>query len=257
MTDKPVILGAVIARDEEKHLATCLDSLRWTDERIVLLDDRTTDGSAAAARELGVEVVPRKFTTFPNQRNAVLELAAERHPNSWLFFVDADERSSQGLAAEIRQVVVDSGETTPVGYWVPRRNYIWGEWIRHGGWSPDYQMRLMRASKARFDAGRDVHELAILNGTEGYLQERLVHYNYDRLDQFLVKQRYYCRLEAQRLRRAGIHAKPQNFVLQPLREFRRRYVDLEGYRDGWRGLTLSVLLAWYAGVTYVDLARAT
>lgn len=255
MSVPPVIVGAVIARDEERHIGPCLDSLRWADARVVLLDDRTVDRSAAVARDHGAEVVAGRFTTFPVQRNAVLDLAAASYSDSWVFFVDADERAGPALAGEIRQIVNTTGASSPVGYWAPRRNYIWGGWIRHGGWSPDYQMRLLRTGRVRFDEGRDVHELAILNGSEGFLQERLVHYNYDRLDQFLNKQHYYARLEAQRLGRAGNRAKPQNFVLQPLREFRRRYVDLEGYRDGWRGLALSLLLAWFTAVTYVDLAR--
>jgi (heptosyl)LPS beta-1,4-glucosyltransferase len=185
----------------------------------------------------------------------VLDLVQARQPDSWVFFVDADERAGPSLAAEIRNVVGLDDSTSPVGYWVPRRNYIWGSWIRHGGWSPDYQMRLMQTGHVRFDEERDVHELARLQGAEGHLQEKLIHYNYDRLDQFLTKQRRYARLDAQRLHRAGQRAKPRNFVLQPLREFRRRYVELAGFRDGWRGLILSLLLAWYAGVTYVDLSR--
>jgi hypothetical protein len=251
----PAVVGAVIARSEEAHLGPCLDSLRWTDNTLVMLDDRTTDAMRSIARDRGANVLERRFTTFPVQRNAVLDAVAAANPHSWVFFVDVDERASPALADEVRALADNPDPRAPVGYWVPRRNFIWGGWIRHGGWSPDYQLRLLKTGHVRYDEGRDVHELVKLDGVAGYLRECLVHYNYDRVNQFLVKQRLYARLEAQRLHRAGQRAKPQNFGLQPLREFRRRYVELEGYRDGWRGLALSLLLAWYTGVTYVDLAR--
>jgi glycosyltransferase involved in cell wall biosynthesis len=249
-----MIVGVVIARNEEHQLAHCLDSLGWTDANLVVLDNRTTDRSAIVAREHGADVVERRFVTFPCQRNAALEAVATAYPDSWVFFVDHDERATPALAAEIKQVVARGGPGSPVGYWVPRRNMIWGGWIRYGGWSPDYQLRLLKTGKVYFDENRDVHELAVLNGTAGHLCERLVHFNYDRLAQFLAKQELYSTLEAQRLRREGWTARPQNFVLQPWREFHRRYVELKGYKDGWRGLILSVLLAWYAAVTYAKLA---
>ncbi|HLZ10451.1 MAG TPA: glycosyltransferase family 2 protein, partial [Chloroflexota bacterium] len=225
-----------------------------TDANLVVLDDRTTDRSAIVARDYGADVVERRFVTFPLQRNAALDVASARHPDSWVFFVDHDERATLALADEITGVVGRSDSDSPVAYWVPRRNIIWGGWIRHGGWSPDYQLRLVRSGKVRYDESRDVHELALLNGSDGYLRERLVHFNYDRVGQFFSKQELYSTLEARRLRREGRRARPQNFVLQPLREFRRRYFELEGYKDGWRGLVLSILLAWYTGETYVKLA---
>ena len=249
------IVGAVIARDEGGHLGGCLDSLRWADSTLVMLDSRTRDDSEAIALSHGATVINRAFTTFPAQRNAVLNAISARHSESWVFFVDADERATPSLAAEVRSRIATFATDAPLGYWVPRRNFIWGGWIRHGGWSPDYQLRLLRTDRARFDDTRDVHELAILDGPAGYLTEALVHYNYDRFDQFLEKQGGYAALEAQRLARAGNRARPHNFVLQPLREFRRRYVELQGYLDGWRGLVLAVLLAWYTGITYRDLAR--
>lgn len=246
-----LITAAIIARDEEVHLGPCLDALDWTDERLVLLDSRTRDRSAAVAASRGARVETREFTTFPAQRNSALD----RVSTPWVIFVDADERATPSLAAEARSRIDSAGPDAPVGYWIPRRNYIWGGWIRHGGWSPDYQLRLLKVDRVRYDEGRDVHELAVLDGTEGYLDEALIHYNYDRFQQFIAKQRAYCALDARRLVRAGFRPRPHNLVLQPAREFRRRYLTLEGRRDGWRGLVLSVLLAGYSAATYLEMAR--
>lgn len=244
-----LITGAVIARDEAANLGACLDALSWTDARLVVVDARTRDASAEIARARGARVEIRAFSNFSAQRNLALDLVE----TAWVLFVDADERATPSLATEVRCRIAEDGPNAPVGYWVPRRNYIWGGWIRHGGWSPDYQLRLLRADRVRYDAGRDVHEVAALDGPGGFLHEPLIHYNYDRLGQFLVKQRAYSHLEARRLLRLGQRPRPRNFVLQPLREFRRRLVTLEGYRDGWRGFALSTLLAWYTLRTYVEM----
>ncbi|MGH2457375.1 MAG: glycosyltransferase family 2 protein [Chloroflexota bacterium] len=245
------ITAAIIARDEERHLGRCLDGLSWADARLVVLDDRTVDRSAEVARERGTAVESRAFTTFPAQRNAALDLVK----TDWVLFVDADERVTPALAEEIRAVIARAADDAPVGYWIPRRNFMWGGWIRHGGWSPDDQLRLLKVACARYDEERDVHELVNLAGESSRLREALLHYNYEDVQQFITKQRSYSTLEAERLSRAGKAARPQNFALQPIREFRRRYVELEGYRDGLRGLTLATLTAWSIAVTYAKLAR--
>jgi len=247
------LVGAIIARDEERHLGRCLDSLSWTDHQLVVLDTRTRDRSRELAQAHGAHVINREFSTFPAQRNAALRIAREELAADWVLFVDADERTSPALADAVRVAIAREESDAPVGYWVPRRNYIWGGWIRHGGWAPDYQLRLLRSNAAHYDEGRDVHELAVLDGEAGWLAEPFVHYNYETVGQFLTKQRHYTRLEAQRLARGGHAARPQNFVLQPLREFYRRYVSLGGHRDGWRGALLCGLLAWYTFELYVAL----
>lgn len=249
----PRITGAIIARDEARHLGACLNALAWTDEQLVVLDARTRDASALIARARGARVVVHEFTTFPAQRNAALDRVA----TPWVLFVDADERATPALAGEVRRVIANGAPAAPVGYWVPRRNFIWKGWIRHGGWSPDYQLRLLKVAAAHYDEDRDVHELARLGGEAGHLREPLIHFNYDRIDQFFLKQRAYARLEAQRLARQGTRARPHNFVLQPLRELRRRLIDQAGYRDGWRGFALAGLLAGYTALTYAELTRAT
>jgi glycosyltransferase involved in cell wall biosynthesis len=243
-----------VARNEEAHLGHCLDSLSWTDARIVLLDSRTADGSARMSEVHGADVVSRPFQTFPIQRNAALELIRSRNLGEWVIFLDADERATGSLASEVRQVISENTGGAPVGYWIPRRNFIWGGLIRHGGWSPDYQLRLLRVDRARYDEKRDVHELVDLNGRPGYLREALIHYNYDTFQQFLRKQRHYARLEAQRLARQAVAPRPWTFILQPLRVFRRHFIQLNGYRDGWRGLALAVFLGCSAAEVCIRLA---
>jgi (heptosyl)LPS beta-1,4-glucosyltransferase len=237
-----------LALDEERNIVACLESVAWADERIVVLDPRSRDRTAELVRAQGARVVERPFTNFAEQHQAALALAS----HDWVFSIDADERATPALAVEIREVIQ---QPSPVGWWVPRHNFIWGRRIRHTGWYPDYQLRLMRRSKARYDPERKVHELVFLDGEEGHLEHALVHYNYRTVAEFLRKTGRYTALEAEILRQAGVYPRWRSLAGQPVREFWRRFVTLQGYRDGGHGLLLSLLMAYYRGLTYWRLRR--
>jgi (heptosyl)LPS beta-1,4-glucosyltransferase len=245
------ISAVVLTKNEEENIGPCLDSLKWADETIVL-DSLSDDSTVELARAMGARVHQRRFESYPVQRNAALELASK----DWVFFVDADERIPAELAKEIRRAVDEGGMA---GWWVPRRNYIFGKWIRHAGWFPDYQLRLLRRDKARYNERREVHELVDLQGEAGYLENPMIHHNYETVQEFRTRQERYTDYEARMRFESGQRARLHSFVLQPLRQFRWRYLTLEGYRDGWHGLLLSLLMAYYELVTYTKmwcLARA-
>ncbi len=247
----PIITAVVLARDEARYLADCLASLTWVDELLVLVDDRTTDDTAAIARRHTPHVHVIPFESFPRFRNRALTLAR----GEWVFFVDADERVPPALAVEVRQAVAGAAGSGRAGYWVARRNRICGRWVRGAGWSPDYQLRLVRRRAARYATSGLVHEVATLDGSAGWLAEPLVHYNYDTLAEFVAKQRRYAALEAWTCWRRGERVRARAYVGQPLREFWRRYVTLRGYRDGALGLLLAAYLAYAALLRTAALAR--
>ena len=237
----------ILTKNEEHNIADCIESVCWADE-VVVFDSLSQDRTVEIAQELGAKVIQRPFRDYADQRNAALE-AVESH---WVFFVDADERATSELAAEVRQVIEDE---TKAGWWVPRHNYIFGRLTRRAGWFPDYQLRLLKRECARYDPAREVHEVVILDGQAGYLKNVLIHYNYDTLSQFLERQNRYTDYEARILYEQGIRPRLRNFILQPLREFRRRYVSLQGWKDGFHGLLLSGLMAYYNLIMYVRLRR--
>ena len=139
----------------------------------------------------------------------------------------------------------------PAGYWIPRRNLIVGHEMLGGGFTPDYQLRLLKRAAARYDPERQVHEIVPLDGEEGHLREPLIHYNYLTWEQFDGKQRRYAAYEARILAGRGIHPRPHNFVLQPWREFRRRFFTLGGWRDGQFGLQMAAVagvVVWVCAV---------
>jgi (heptosyl)LPS beta-1,4-glucosyltransferase len=244
-----LICAAVLARDEERFIGGCLESLRWADELLVLVDGRTRDGTASLAECFTDRVETLAWRGFGGQRNAALERAR----GDWVLFVDADERVPPPLADEVRRTVAD--QVDAVGYWIPRRNIICGRWVRHAGWWPDRQLRLLRRGRARYDEATHVHEVAELDGPSGVLAEPLIHLNYETLAEFREKQRQFAHLEARTLAEQGRRARPRNLVLQPIREFRRRFLELGGYRQGLLGLQLSALMAEATFLTYRELLQ--
>lgn len=243
----------ILTKNEEQNIVECLNSAAWADQRFVV-DSGSQDRTVELAHMMGATTLQHPFVNFADQRNWALDNVE----GDWVFFVDADERATPELAAEIRRVIASGarrGDQEVTGWWVPRRNYIWGQWIRHAGWSPDYQLRLLRHGRARYDPLREVHEVVLLDGAEGFLENTLTHYNYQTIPQFLRKQDSYTTLEAKILFKQGIRPKWRNYILQPWREFWRRYVSLQGFRDGISGLLLSALLAYYNLVMYVRLRR--
>jgi glycosyltransferase involved in cell wall biosynthesis len=243
------LTAAVIARDEERNMPDCLASLQFADERLVLVASQTVDRTREIARMHGARVEERLFDNFAAQRDAALHLAR----GEWVLFVDADERVTPGLCEEITRTLADPGGVR--AYWIPRHNLLMGRVVRNAGWFPDHQLRLLERSRAHFDPTRPVHELALVDGPVGQLREPLIHYNYASLREFVRKQERYSALDADRwLKRYG-RPRVRAVVGQPLREFYRRYVMLHGYREGWLGLVLCTLLAYYAGKS-VWLARS-
>ncbi|MCL5959718.1 MAG: glycosyltransferase family 2 protein [Chloroflexi bacterium] len=245
------ITFAVITKNEEQRIAGCLERAAWADE-ILVLDSCSADRTVEIARRFTDRVFQNEFVSFPHQRNRALDLAT----GDWVLFVDADERVTPELAEDVVRVTGGGGLGESIaGYWIPRQNIIWGKWIRHGGWYPDHQLRLLRRDKSRYDENRRVHELVVLEGGEGHLTNTFVHYNYDSIGQFLNKQSYYCEFESRTLFERGVSPRPWAPPLQAMRAIKRRLWDLQGYRDGGHGLLLSILLGYYEFVVYAKLLQ--
>ena len=228
------ISAIVIARNETANIADCLDTLAWADERLVV-DAFSTDGTTDAALP-DVRVVERRWSDFADQRDAALRLAV----HDWVLFVDADERVPPDLRREIQARV---GTEACAGYWVPRRNRIFGRWMRGAGWSPDYQLRIMDRRHAAYVADRPVHELVEVHGVVERMEHSLEHLSYASVAQFRARQQTYAEAIAEGLYQSGTRRRPTAVVLQPLREFWWRLISQRGYQDGRVGLLLAILMA--------------
>ena len=238
------LTAVVLTRNEEAYIADCLDTLEWCDE-VIVLDSLSTDRTVEIARQHGAQAILRPFRDFPDQRNAALELIN----SDWILFVDADERVSPQLAAEISQAV-KAPEFN--GYWIPTHNYLMGKLILHAGLYPDYHLRLFRKRKGHYDPAQKVHEYVCLDAAEGYLENPLIHISCHTWSGFIDHQKHWARLKAEVHFERGV--KPTyHYVVGPVLEFLRRYIHLQGYRDGIHGLYLSCVFAYYYFVMYVNL----
>ena len=238
------LTAVILTLNEATHITDCIESLGWAD-RVLVFDSHSEDETAVLAQAAGADLIQSTFENYAQQRNAALAALQ----TDWVFFVDADERGTPELGAEIRQMMAERPER---GWYVPRHNYIFGQLTRGAGWFPDHQLRLFKHGCVRYE--RPVHEIAVVDGAIGYLQQVLIHYNYKDVDHFRAKQRAYTSYDARILYDEGIKPKPRNFVLQPLRHFYWRFVTLEGYKDGLHGLRLSLYMTYYEWVKYRKLA---
>jgi glycosyltransferase involved in cell wall biosynthesis len=180
----------ICTRNEERNLGACLKSVSWADD-CVILDSYSDDATVNIAQERGVRVVQREFDNFSAHKNWALENINFKH--DWILIVDADERVTPELAREIADLV--ASQPRYHGYYLARQNWFAGTWIKHGGWYPDWNLRLLRRGCGRYEE-RLVHEHILLDGSPGYLHHPLIHYDYKGIERYFERHNVYSSLEA-------------------------------------------------------------
>lgn len=228
------IAAVLMVKNEAERLPRALASVAWCDE-IVVVDDESTDDTAAVAAAHGATVVPRKLDRYDDQRNAGAAAATA----DWILALDADEEVTPELADEI-QALIDRPDALDV-YGIPFRQCLFGAWPRYGGWA-DPLTRLHRR-EVRWQGA--VHEqLPKPPGRYGVLRGHIVHHSHETLAGFLDKLNRYTDAEAAARHAAGQPVSVAKMILSPLRDFWRRYVLQQGFRDGVVGLILALLMAF-------------
>jgi glycosyltransferase involved in cell wall biosynthesis len=225
----------IITKNEVRHLATCLQSVSFARE-IIVLDSGSTDGTVDLARQYGAVV--HQSTDWPGfgpQKNRALDLATQ----PWVLSIDADERVTPELEKEITQTL---SAATCEGYFVPRLSELCGQPIRHSGWWPDYVLRLFRREAGRFTAV-PVHERVELNGQTAKLQACLLHFPYETLDALIQKMNRYSTDAAQMMFAKGKRAGVLSIVGHSVWTFVRIYLLRRGFLDGRYGFVLAVTAA--------------
>ncbi|RDV05108.1 glycosyltransferase family 2 protein [Undibacter mobilis] len=245
----PRLSVIVIAKNEAANIGACLDSVALADERIVVVDGGGTDGTAAIAAAKGVRVVEHAFAGFGAQKNFALSLAN----GDWVFSIDADERVTPALAAEIAKAM---NEPKADGYEMPRLSSFCGRQMRHSGWYPDYVLRLFRRGRARFSDDR-VHERVICDGPVARLANDLLHTPVLRLEDALSRMDRYSTAGAAMTVARGKRVSFSSGITHGLWSFFRTYILRGGFLDGREGFLLAVanaegtyyryMKAWLAG----------
>ncbi len=240
MSAKKISL-AVITRNEEVKLRECLDSVPFADE-VVVVDSGSTDRTCEIAAAAGAVVYSRPFEDFSSQKN----FAMEKTRGEWVLLLDADERLSPGLQSEIQKTIANPRALD--GYFLRRDNYLFGGRMRFGANASDWQLRLIRSKKGRFEGV--VHERIVLEGKASRLQKPLMHYSTRTLAEYKTKFALFCPLDAERLWKEGKKPTFYHLLIKPLLEFVYFYFVKFGFLDGSRGLLYQVLSTRYLYAKY-------
>jgi glycosyltransferase involved in cell wall biosynthesis len=230
----PRVTALILARNEAHNLPHCLESLRWAYETVVVVDAASRDQTRAIAEREADVVAVRTFDDFASQRNAGLALAS----GGWVFAVDADERATPELAAEVRRVTSDPN-LPHAGYRVPIRSVILGRPFRYSGTQNDRPLRLFRRDSGRWVGA--VHETVDLSGSAGLLKNALQHRTIPDMQTFLRKLNEYTTLEAIKIEREGRPFRTSDLALRPAWTFLKLYLAKLGFRDGLEGLAFCTL----------------
>lgn len=239
------VTAVIAAHDESANIEACIASVDWAREVMVVEND-SLDDTIDRARGTGATVISPKFTTIGAARNNGIVRAKTK----WILVLDADERCTPELAAEIGQVVSNPGDRS--AFRIPRRNFFLGKEIRHGGWGSDKPVRLFRR-ELRYNANLVHEHVDVTSGAIGEVNNRLLHYTYTSLDQYFEKFVRYSRWWAEQNFAKGRRGTAAAIVFKPPARFVGMYLLKGGFRDGARGLVLACLAAASVMAKYARL----
>lgn len=230
----PKISVYIITFNEEKKIGDAVKSVLWADE-IVVVDSDSTDSTVEIAKNLGARIVNVPFEGFGKLRNAAIGSCS----HEWIFSLDADERCTPSAAAEINEKI--NSDDSPDAYFVPRRNYFMGRWIKYSGWYPDYrQPQLFRRGSMHFWEEDEVHEGYDVRGRTGYLENPIWQIPFKNFEQLLVKANRYSSLGSEKLKRRGKKAGMAKALSHGLGAFLQIYILKKGFLDGWAGFVIAL-----------------
>lgn len=236
---------AIITKNEEKNIRAALESIRNGTE-IIIVDSFSKDRTLEICREYTNKIYQQEWQGYAKQKQMAIEFAERR----WVFILDSDERFTTALWDEI-QGIIKNGNTYS-GFYVPRKNIFLGKWIKHGGWWPDYTLRLFLKEKATIQE-RKVHEKVIVEGKIGYLRNHIEHYSYRTISDYLKKMDIYSTLSAEELHKKKVKAGLFNLITHPIVTFFKMFFLKFGFLDGKHGLILAILYSQYTFLKYLKL----
>lgn len=262
----------IYAHNDEKHVSDCIDSARLLTSNILTIDIASQDKTATIAKQKGSEVmsVPYALYVEPVRMTGIKQVKTP-----WFFILDADERITPELASEVKSIVSSqisdignqklktaspselkrSGENSQLitNYQVPRKNLFDGRsWLKHGGWWPDYQTRLIKTD-AITDWPVEIHSTPQIKGAQGKLTHPLLHISHGEISAMVEKTIKFESLEADMLYRAGRTVSILTFFRKFAGELYRRLIKNKGFADGPAGIIESIYQAFSKTITYLFL----
>jgi glycosyltransferase involved in cell wall biosynthesis len=241
------ISAVIIAKNEEKKIRDCLESVNWVDE-IILVDDNSTDSTCDIAKKFGAKIIKFKGGGFYRIRN----VGTKEAKGDWILHIDADERVTSDLKEEILDIILSEGNKF-THYAIPRQNIVFGKEMKHCGLWPDYVVRLFK--KKYFVSWRgDLHETVEVKGELDYMNNYFVHIKHDNLFDIVRKTNNWSEVEAKLMFDAG-HP-PMNiirFSSACAREFYLRMIRQTAFLDGIEGVIYGLYQVWSRFLSYAKL----
>jgi len=238
----------IITHNEEINIRRCLESVSFADE-IIIVDSFSRDTTVKLAAKYTSNIFKREWEGFSKQKNFGINKAR----NDWVLSLDADEVLSEELKQEINSLERPGCE----GFYIKRKPYFMGRFIKHSGWYPDWQLRLFKKNSGKFDENRLVHEGILLKGRKCFLKHELLHFPYRNIGGYFEQFNKYTSLAAQQYIREGRKFTKAKLILNPPVTFLKHYFLKRGYRDGFAGFCISVLSSTYNFVKYAKLWELT
>ncbi len=270
MSERIPVSVLVLTLNEASNIGACLDSVREFDD-VTVLDSVSSDGTQALARQRGAVVIERPFDDWASHQNWAMRHITFRHP--WVFYLDADERMTPELQAEVTAIAKDA-KRPEVAFYCGRRNWFMGTWIRHA-MPPGMIMRFFRPKRVRFE--RLVNPVPVIDGPHGYLRNLFEHHNFSKgLSEWIAKHNTYSQFEAMegmkllagappslgRLlgrdafdRRRALKELSFRLPCRPMAKFLWMYFLKRGFLDGRAGFTYCRLQAMYEYMIVLKMAE--
>jgi len=250
--------------NEEKNLPCALTSVKNFANEIVICDMHSDDGTVEIAKKYGAKVYKHKKTGYVEPaRNYAINKAT----GDWILILDADEEISSSLRKSLGEIADEQfhtrrapsatlGVSIPADYYrLPRKNIIFGKWVKYSGWWPDYNIRFFR--KGYVSWSEIIHSVPETRGKgldlEADEKNAIVHYHYQTVEQFIDRLNRYTSIQSRELIKDKYEFDWRDLIKKPVGEFLSRYFQAEGYKDGLHGLTLSMLQAFSEFVKYLKV----
>ncbi len=235
----------IVTKNEEQNIGDALESIRDFED-IVVVDSFSEDRTTEICRKYTSRIFQHEWQGYAKQKQMAVDYAEK----PWVLILDADERVTPELKSEIMEKIKSSGFG---GFYIPRKNFFLGKWIRYSGWWPDYTLRLFKKNLS-FVEQREVHEKVIVKGPVDYLKNSLEHYTYRTISDYIKKMENYSTLSAKEM----LSKTPQpssllltlKIIASPIFTFLKMFFLKQGFRDGMHGFILAVLYSFYAFLKY-------
>lgn len=243
----------VNTKNEEKNLPRALASVKDLADEIVVVDMFSTDNTVAIAKKAGAKVYTHRTTGYVEPAR---NFAISRASGDWILILDADERISDSLAQKLKEISKDREAVN--FYRLPRKNIIFGKWVEHARWWPDYNIRFFRKGAVRWS--EIIHSVPETHGIGVDLPPEeslaIIHYHYDSIEQYVQRMNFYTTKHAELLIKDGYKFFWRDLIKKPTNEFLSRYFFGQGYKDGVHGLALSLLQAFSELILYLKVWQA-